>query len=45
MTTYYDCQIVLEQRLSSDLVDKQEAHDCPGGAWVGTESSVGHAPP
>ena len=36
---------VLEQQPASDLVSKQESHDCPGGAWVGTGSSVAHAPP
>ena len=36
---------VLEQQPASDLVSKQESYDCPGGAWVGTGSSVAHAPP
>ena len=45
MTAHYDCRVVLEQQSASDLVIKQESHDCPGGAWVGTGSSVAHAPP
>ena len=45
MTAHYDCRVVLEQQSASDLVSKQESHDCPGGVWVGTGSSVGLAPP
>ena len=45
MTARYDCRVVLEQQPALDLVSKYESHDCPGGAWVGTGSSVGLAPP
>lgn len=45
MTAHYDCRVVLEQQSASDLVSKQESYACPGGAWVGTGSSVAHAPP
>ena len=45
MTARYDCRVVVEQQPALDLVSKYESHDCPGGAWVGTGSSVAHAPP
>ena len=36
---------VLEQLPSLILVSSQESSACPGGACIGTGSSVGHAPP